>query len=160
MSLRTEVLNGLDATGSIPPGAPQTLSWPTPTGPLAAHLTALDRVGVAFDDLTLKAPALANASIDRLKLIADKLSAKLTYLLEDVGPVEIDSEGATVQLRSKTPYRDGERGAYYEIFVRRTGVSLDRFEFIHKTPGRNRVPVEVTREVLVRLADDFVAAVK
>ena len=139
MSLRSQVLDGLDAAGSITPGAPQTISWPTPDGPLKAHVTSLDRVGVAFDDLTLAAASLANASIDRLKLIASKLAAKLTYLLEDVGPTEIDFDGATVQLRSKTPYRDGDRGRTTKSScVARASRSIVTSSFTRRPAARGR----------------------
>jgi hypothetical protein len=59
-------------------------------------------------------------------------------------------------MRSKPP-QAGEASTYYELLVRRGGeFSLCRYE---KHPGdvRKTIPAHVTREVLLRLIDDFAA---
>jgi hypothetical protein len=61
------------------------------------------------------------------------------------------------QLRSSPPQRDDDGRSYYELTVRRGGeISLCRYR---KEPGAARVqiPATVTREVLLRLVDDFEA---
>jgi amino acid transporter len=67
---------------------------------------------------------------------------------------------AAVQLRSNPPQKGEDGTSYYELMVRRGGdVTLSRYQ---KKSGQIRqiVPANVTREVLQRLAEDFVAAVE
>ena len=52
-------------------------------------LVALDSLGCAFSLFELRDDRLALASIEQLKKTAEKLSAKLTYLLEAIQPVEM-----------------------------------------------------------------------
>jgi hypothetical protein len=125
---------------------------------LAIELAALDRVGCAFDRLQLTSDQLAGAGIDRLKQVADALSQKLTYLLEPISPIEIDAHGCTVQLRSNPPSKDGDATAYYELLVEHTGsISLRRYSRQQKSQ-RTPIAAEVTRQVLLRLVEDFATA--
>lgn len=125
---------------------------------LRVELVAVDRLACAFDRLSLKAENLRAAGSNRLKQVAEKLSASLTYLLEPISPIEIDAHGCTVQMRSNPPQRESDRTTYYELLVQDTGeLSLCRYV---RPAGQDRVciPAEVTREVLLRLAGDFSAA--
>src|SRR5206468_1991013 len=124
---------------------------------LSADLLALDALALAFDHLTVTCGALASAPIDQLKKVADALSKRLTYLLEPISPIEVDADQCIVQLRSNPPQRDDNGTQYYELLVRRGGeLSLRRYQ---KQPGgiRQSVPAHVTREVFLRLVDDFSA---
>lgn len=124
---------------------------------LTAKLIALDALAVAFEHVTLTSEPLSAASIDHLKAVADALSKRLTYLLEPISPIEVDKDQCVVQMRSSPPQRDDNGTRYYELLVRRGGeLSLRRFE---KQPGnvRTTVPAQVTREVFLRLVDDFAA---
>lgn len=139
---------------------------------LRCELVALESLGCAFERLTLFSPALAGASMDRLKKISESLSAKLTYLLEPIAPIEIDSDRCTVQMRSNPPQKDADQTSYYELLVSRAGssagpsggtianegeISLCRYSV---EPGQPRhiVPTHVTREVLLRLVGDLSTA--
>ncbi|HTQ38131.1 MAG TPA: hypothetical protein VMJ32_03835 [Pirellulales bacterium] len=122
---------------------------------LTAHLVALDALALAFEHLTLVSDALATAPIDQLKKVADSLSKRLTYLLEPISPIEVDADQCVVQLRSNPPQRDDNGTQYYELLVRRGGeLSLRRYQ---KQSGgiRQPIPAQVTREVFLRLVDDF-----
>lgn len=124
---------------------------------LVCELLALDTLACAFDWLALHDDKLAGLGVDRLKQIADALSRRLTYLLEPICPIEVDPQQCTVQLRSSPPQQGDDSTSYYELLVKRTGdVSLCRYR---AKPGslRERVPAHVTREVLLRLADDLLA---
>lgn len=124
---------------------------------LDCELCGLDSLGCAFDRLQVTAGRLAGASIDRLKQLGQSLSARLTYLLEPISPIEIDAQGCLVQLRSNPPQQDDDGTRYYELLVTHGGTfELTRYA---KTPGnpRQQVPAQVTREVLLRLVDDFAA---
>ncbi len=144
-------------------------TWPPFTGesrPLSANqgdirlqcrLTALDRLACAFEQFQLYHPALAGASLERLKQAADSLSARLTYLLEPIRVLEADAQQCVVQLRSSPPDREAETAAYYELLVRADGtLSLARYV---QPPGapRHVVPAQVTHEVLLKLVADFAA---
>jgi hypothetical protein len=97
--------------------------------------------------------------MDRLKEISDDVSARLTYLLEPVGVVELDHAKCVVQMRSNPPQKDDDGTHYYELFVRKGGsISLCRYQAQTGAP-RQLVPAILTQEVLVRLAGDFDAAV-
>lgn len=124
---------------------------------LQCELVALDQLGCSFNHVTLKTPALAEVSMERLKTISANLVSRLTYLLEQLDPIEADEESAVVQLRSNPPHHEEDRRCYYELLVRRGGqIMLCRYE---KQDGdaRRQIPANVTREVLKRLVGDFVA---
>jgi hypothetical protein len=136
-------------------GGNQSLSAADAGARVEADLLAIDALALAFDHVTVTRDALTAAPIQQLKNFADALSKKLTYLLEPISPVEVDADQCVVQMRSSPPQRDDNGTRYYELLVRRGGeLSLRRFE---KQPGnaRQAVPAHVTREVFLRLVDDF-----
>jgi hypothetical protein len=122
---------------------------------LQADILALDTLACAFNYLGVELGALASAPVADLKRVADQLSRRLTYLLEPITAVEVDTDQCAVQLRSSPPSKDDNGTSYYELLVKRGGVvSLCRYK---KQPGeiRRLVPAHVTREVFLRLVDDF-----
>lgn len=122
------------------------------------RIVALDRIACAFTSLRLEAEALQGLSSERLKQVAEQLSKRITYLLEPISPIEVDAEGCTVQLRSNPPHKEDGRTTYYELLVSRAGrITLERYERVSKAERRT-IPAEVTREVLLRLINDFSAA--
>lgn len=126
---------------------------------LALGLVRADTLGVAMTELRLGTDCLRDASVERVREVANDLTARVTYLLEPLTPIEFDQELAVVQLRSVNPARGEDGATYYELLVRTGGsVSLRRYR---KPPRglREAVDATVTREVLGRLADDFVASV-
>ncbi len=125
---------------------------------LQCDFIALDSLACAADTFVLSTSMLAGASPEHLKRISEKLSSRLTYLLEPISPIEFDREQCVVQLRSNPPEREDNRTSYYELVVRRGGsLALCRYT---KAPGdvRQSTPVNVTREVFFRLVGDFSAA--
>jgi hypothetical protein len=121
------------------------------TSPIGAEVNSLEFGPVGDVDRSL--------SIDELKAWADRIVARVTYLMEPLVLVEADAEGVEVELRSKRPTpRDGHR-SYYEVRLSRQGrARLVRFAFDDATRQRGQVPFQLTREVLERLADDFCAS--
>jgi len=129
-------------------------------GRIEADLVAVDGIGCSFQTLGLSTGKLAGVSLDELKAISETLTGKLTYLLEPIGLVEADADRCSIQLRSSPPKKGEEETSYYELMVRRGGdITLSRYS---KKTGQLRqiIPANVTREVLGRLADDFIAAVE
>jgi len=124
---------------------------------IVCRLFDLDRLACRIELLRLETSELDGASTDRLRTISDTLSARLNYLLEPISPVELDQQGCTVQLRSNPPQKDEDQTCYYELLVRRGGsIGLARYRAASGAP-REMLPAELTREVLVRLIDDFEA---
>ena len=125
---------------------------------LRCELLALDSLACSFRRLTLRADKLLGMSVEQLKHVAEQLSARLTYLLEPIHPIETDAEGCIVQMRSNPPNKDTDRTTYYELLVARAGeLSLCRYARPVGQP-REAIAAHVTREVLVRLVADFSAA--
>jgi hypothetical protein len=156
MSLQSQAKLALTNLVSFASGS-QSLSASEGGVRLDADLVALDALALAFDHVTVTRDALAAAPIEQLKKLADTLSKRLTYLLEPISPVEVDADQCVIQMRSSPPQRDDNGTRYYELLVRRGGqFSLRRFE---KQPGnvRQPIPAQVTREVFLRLVDDFAA---
>ena len=131
----------------------------TPSGKLEAQLTAVDAIGCAFESFSYKTDKLATATVEKLKKLSDVLTARLNYLMEPISSVEMDIDSCTVQCRSNPPQQGEDGRSYYELLVRKGGeLLLCRYQ---KQSGQPRqvVPAQVTREVLARLGEDFVAVV-
>lgn len=157
MTLQEQLKQALDAMSAFGTGR-QPVDVDAGGQRLSCELTALDSLACAFERLTLTADTLAGRSSADLKKAAEQLSARLTYLLEPISPIETDAEGCVVQMRSNPPQRDSDRTSYYELLVARSGeLSLTRYS---RPTGQSRqvIPAHVTREVLLRLATDFSAA--
>ncbi len=136
-------------------GSAIALDVDNPPRHLHCDMVERNSLAVSFNQLRLATAELANADAAKLERIGKALSAKLTYLMEPISPIEFDSQGCVVQLRSAPPQRDDDGRAYYELLVRRGGeISLTRYR---KDNGdaRRQIAATVTREVLLRLANDF-----
>lgn len=160
MSLRQQLAAALSVQPSPLP-TPATVTAAHDVDHLEVELTALDSIACAFKRLALQTERIRGAATETLKQVSKDLSDRVTYLLEAIGPIEIDSEGAVVQLRSIPPRKDDDGTVYYEMLVRNGGsIELRRWKNVPGSSNRTPLEAEVTREVLLRLADDFVAAAK
>ncbi|MEZ6072719.1 MAG: hypothetical protein R3C10_21265 [Pirellulales bacterium] len=122
---------------------------------LSCELAALDKLACSLSHLELTSDELSGVDADGLRRIADRLSARLTYLLEPIAPTELDRDQCVVQLRSVQPSREGEANTYYELMVRRGGeIALERYSAEPGEP-RTAIPAQLTRQVLNRLVGDF-----
>ena len=122
-------------------------------------LTDAGPLAVSFSELRLTTEELEGAGVERVRRVAEWLTERVTYLLEPLTPVEIDQELAVVQMRSVDPAQDEQGASYYELLVKTGGsVSLRRYR---KPRGAMWEPIDatVTREVLGRLAGDFMESV-
>jgi hypothetical protein len=80
-------------------------------------------------------------------------SLRLSYLLEPIRPVECDAGLMVVQMRSTPPQRIADEIKYFELTVGRSGLYLHRYSK-HLSSDRRLIPVQVTREVLLKLVGD------
>jgi len=122
---------------------------------LSCDFVERNSLAVSFNQLRLATDELASADAPELERIGKALSGRLTYLMEPIAPIEIDAAACVVQLRSSPPQRDDDSRSYYELTVRRGGeIALTRFRKENGEP-RQQIAATVTREVLLRLVDDF-----
>jgi hypothetical protein len=153
-TLKNQTQNALEQL-SLDRSYPHRLQCEAPGQRLQAEVVALDTLACAFNYLGVEVGALAAAPVETLKQVADRLSHRLTYLLEPITAVEVDADQCAVQLRSNPPQRDDNGTSYYELLLKKGGlISLSRY---NKEPRevRRLVPAHVTREVFLRLVDDF-----
>lgn len=124
---------------------------------LSLQLTAAGPVGLAFDHLNYATADRSDRPATALRTWADRLAAKLTYLMEPLVVLEIDPIAGAAELRSQSPTERGELRSYYEVRMNRSGeLRLSRVAFDAVTRHRRPVPCQMTVEVLERLADDLV----
>ena len=145
--------------GASSSSGPYLVQLDVSLGMLEFELTEVDSMAVNLNYLQLSTSGLAAVGTEELKQVGHDLAERLIYLLEPIAPIEIDSEGATIQMRSNPPRQDDDGTRYYELLVRQSGLSLRRYV---KIPGavRQGVAGQVTKDVMGRLATDFVATVE
>jgi len=123
------------------------------------NLTALDSVGVAFDNLDFVTTDRQDWSSDALNAWGERLAGRVTYLLEPLKVLEIDARGGEVQIRSKSPSVRADQRGFYEVRLYKEGMlRMERYVVDDATRQRRRTPCQFTREVLERLADDIAAS--
>jgi hypothetical protein len=83
---------------------------------VAVDLLSVESLGVSCEELRLEVPSLGSATLDVLKKWGDGLCRRVTYLLENLGPLEYDASSNEVLIRS-TPPDQGLPGTtkYYEV---------------------------------------------
>jgi hypothetical protein len=137
---------------------PQTVTASEGPRRICCTLSEVTTLAMNIDLLILETAELAAATLGQLEALSQDLSGSINYLLEPIGPIEVDADTCTVQMRSTPPQKDDDGRNYYELLVKRGGaISLMRFR---KEPQQPRVPIPatLTREVLVRLVNDFCSA--
>ncbi len=152
-SLKSQVQAAFETLGSFQ--SPTPVAAESGGQKLACEMVTLDTLACAFERFSLQSASLAAAPLSKLKLVAEDLSRRLTYLLEPITPVEMDADQCIVQLRSNPPQKDEKSTTYYELLVKQGGrLSLARYTK-ERGGDRQNVPAHVTREVFLRVVDDF-----
>jgi hypothetical protein len=127
---------------------------------LTLHLVELDTVGLAFSSMEFASTNRTEWSSQALQDWADRLTKRITYLMEPLKVIEIDASGGEVQVRSQAPTPRADKRGYYEMRLFRNGsLRLERFAYDDVTRERRPVACHLTREVLERLADDIAASI-
>ncbi len=128
---------------------------------ISIDLLAADTVGVACEELRLDIPALNAANLTTLKQWADGLCRRITYLLENLGPLEYDAQGNEVLIRSTPPDTSTPgKTKYYEVQLSSHGggrFSLQRYENDRATGIRTLMPLHITHEQLAKLVNGLTA---
>ncbi len=129
---------------------------------LDVEFTAVDSMSCAFREVRLRVPSLIDAEFDVLKQWAEELGKRVTYLLENIGPLEFDPANKQVLMRSTPPGKKADAKNFYEVLLQAQSdgnFTLRRFEARKGRPGRDRVDMQTTHEVLTRLVDDLVETI-
>ena len=126
---------------------------------LTLEIAALDSVGVALDSLEYQATDRKDWAPQALNAWGERLSRRLTYLMEPVQVLEVDGGLGQVLLRSQTPSARGAAMNYYEIRLDRGGSCVvERIAYDPAERRRRRTRCQLTLEAVERLADDLAAA--
>ena len=158
MTLHNDVTSRVKSLAGGP--MPQTVSLAADKQiGIEIDLAAADSLSCAASEIRLAVPALAAGGFDTLKQWAERLCRKVTYLLENIGPLELEPDAGRVLVRSTTP--DAQDGArrYYEILLEARGggtCSLRRYLYEKGSGGRQPVDMSLTHEVLGKLLTDLV----
>lgn len=130
---------------------------------LSVDLLSVEALGVSCEELRLEIPSLGAATLDVLKKWGDGLCKRVTYLLENLGPLEYDASSNEVLIRSTPPDQTATGTTkYYEVLLSSHGAgrfSLRRFRNDAANPGRTAVPIQVTHEQLAKLVNDLTATI-
>lgn len=129
-------------------------------GPHAIDLpvTLATPMGVECSGFEFRADDRGALSMDELRAWGDRLSARVTYLMEPLKPQEADALAGEVLMRSGAPTEKGGRRSYYEARLKSTGaLRFDRIAYDESARTRKPIPCQFTSEVVERLADDLVA---
>lgn len=129
---------------------------------MTVDFTAVDSMSCSFTQIAIFVPALQNAAFDALKQWAQALSQRITYLLENIGPLEFDPDAGEVLIRSTPPSQLANGTQYFEIILssQSSGTfSLRRYASVKGQPGRQAVDITVTHEVLLKLTEDLLDTV-
>lgn len=128
---------------------------------LSVDVLAVESLGVSCEELRLDIPSLGAATQQTLKKWAEDLCRRVTYLLENLGPLEFDAQGNQVLIRSTPPDTSNTgQSSYYEVMLSAHGsgrFSLRRYLYDRTTTSRNPVPLKITHEQLFKLVNDLVA---
>lgn len=160
MKFSQQIEQQLSTLIGLAPGSLQVVAFSNADNiRLEIDFTAVDMMGCSLKELRLNVPTLQSADAQTLKQWADAFCLRVTYLLENLGPLEIDSNQAQVLIRSTPPDTSGPATQYYEIqlYSQANGnFSLSRYLVQQGQPGRNQVEMQLTHEVLKKLVDDLV----
>ncbi|WP_166819976.1 hypothetical protein [Thalassoroseus pseudoceratinae] len=159
MSFTPTIEDALNALTTGPGPQSFSLQHAGPDADLTVSLSAIDTLSCSVCSIRADVPSVANLGTSQLKNWADALSQRVTYLLEDIGPVEFDPNSGQALLRSTKPSDDGSTKRYYELVLSTSSngsFEFARYETIAGQPGRHPVDMQLTREVVDRLLNDFV----
>ena len=161
MLLQEQLIQSLAGLKGFASDVPTTVGWSSEGGAtVEVNFTAIESLGCAFRELRAVAGALRERPFESLKTWAEQICRKVNYLLEQIGPLELDPESQQVLVRSSVPAKSGEQISYYELRIAAPGtLCLRRYT----RPEHDSLPqlcdIQVTQEVLLKLVEDIVAAV-
>lgn len=157
MSLTDQLLQILSGMVGFSSPQPQTVSVIEPADVvLELDVSSVDRLSCSFRELRLSVQAFRQTDAAALKKWADDICRHVTYLMEQLGALEIDPSTGTAQVRSMPPDRQADQTRYYEIFLKTPDqLVLRRYRMVTGA-GREQIDLQATHELLQRLIPDLV----
>jgi len=163
MSLSKQLNTELVRLIGFSSASPKTVTLSAPDQvEVAIDLIAVDSMSCSFREVRLSVPSLVNADFDTLKQWAEELCKRVTYLLENIGPLELDPDAGEVLIRSTPPHQQAGTTKFYEVLLQshsNGNFSLKRFQAEKGKSGRDRVDIQTTHEVLQKLVNDLVETI-
>lgn len=160
MNLTTQLADELKQLAGFSSSTPRRIEMTDSDGlVLGIGVVAADALSCAFESLTLHVPSLVGNEAGALQQWADALSERVTYLLENIGPIEIDQHSNQVLIRSTPPDCNGQTTQFYEVLLsaQTNGTFLlRRFRTESGQSGRESVDIHLTHETLHKLVHDLV----
>lgn len=162
MSLSLDLASAVAPLSGQSFAPPQTVTVSDAGVTLSVDLLAVDLVGVACEEIRLDVPSLGAATLQTMKKWGEGLCQRITYLLENLGPLEYDAQANEVLIRSAPPDTSSAPGQtkYYEVLLSSQGsgrFSLRRYQADRSTGSRTAVPLRITHEQLAKLVNDLTA---
>jgi hypothetical protein len=120
---------------------------------------AVDSMSCSVNELRVNVPALIDAEFDVLKKWSEALCGRVTYLMENIGPLEFSPDAGEVLIRSTPPDKQPGITKFYEVILkshRQGQFSLRRYQSQKSQPGRVPVDIQTTHETLRKLVIDLV----
>jgi len=160
MLLKEQIIDSLPGLKGFASQVPTTVAWASDGATVEVDFTAVETLGCAFRELRVVAAELREKSFESLKAWAEQICKKVNYLLEPIGPLELDSDSQQILVRSSAPAKTGEQTAYYEMRIAAPGsLCLRRYLRDERNAEAQPCDIAVTQEVLLRLVDDILAAI-
>lgn len=120
-------------------------------------VSGAEMLGVALTRLQLVEDSPKALTASELASRANKLCERVTYLLEPLQTIEVDSRSRSVLVRSKQPRKQGKILSYFELLsVAGEGISLSRYSFDPEAGQRTAVEFILTPDQLELLLDDLI----
>jgi len=122
------------------------------------NVTQVDTLSCALQYLEVAPPPQSQLDFNTLQTWSRELSKKLTYLLEQLAPIEVDPSTQKIQIRSSQPAMNAGNKEYYEMLLSVSSSGCLKLERFRIAPNqKQRTPMEMifTREVLLRLMEDI-----
>ena len=163
MSISSQLAGVFQQLIGLQTAQPRTVDLSDPSGlRCAIDFTGVDRLSCSISAIRLSVPTLQNVAVDVLRKWATGLSARVTYLLENLGPLEIDPNTGKVLIRSTPPDQQPDGTKYYEIILEsqsQGNFTLKRYRCEKGRAGRDTVEMHLTHEVLLKLLDDLIDSI-
>lgn len=160
MALSSKIAKSLTSLHGYSSDQPTCAIWTSQDVRVEVDFTVVDRLSCSIRELRLQADRLKSVAFDKIQEWADEICRRVSYLLENIGPLERDEKQKKVLVRSTPPGKqDGDTVFYEAILHAPSGVTLQRFRSQAGQAGREQIDMHCTHEVLIKLVQDLVDSV-
>ena len=163
MSLGRKLIGGLEGlrgAGGVQTGG--TVEVHESKCRASVQVREFDKLAVSIDRMDVWT-TVANLPSDKIEQVmesqARRIERRIGYLVEGLTTLEFDRGDKVIQMRSAEPFSERSERRYFELILAGgCKATLRRYKGSEKDSGRQPVSMNLTMEVLERLADDLSAA--